>query len=389
MFTNPIGNMFGKGDGEEKKKKRNKKSKKNLSPEVSEESNPSLNNSKTDLSAVAAEAPSVLPEESAASSSGLMDIVNEINNNPQVDEPVETKYEELPVEESTMQTIIDTIQKKSPTSEAPAIEECWETMLSEPQTNDETAWESEVAAAPQAIDSVWEEMLSSPVPEVEAGEQVAEEAAPVEEVSAWEQMIATPEPEVDADKEAYVSQFNLSEDSYALVKEFYEENKESQNLLKNALLKHLFLNALETREELKEVTEEDVTRALTAIDSDHDEKINMSEFIQLLSLFFSSKNNLQERIAGVLESMSSSHAKKGFLSPKEASGFTNFLNEFYGKAEEQEEEKTVNFLARIIKKIINRKKDKKPDDNQEEEIDYVSFTAEAAEDLENHCFVKF
>lgn len=307
MFTNPIGSMFGKGDGEEKKKKRNKKSKKNLSPEVSEESNPSLNNSKTDLSAVAAEAPSVLPEESAAMASGLMDIVNEINTDPQVEEPieepVETKYEELPVEESTMQTIMDTIQKQSQ-SEAP-VESCWETMLSEP-SNDETAWESEVAAAPQAVDSVWEQMLSSPVASPEPSEQVAEELAaspaPVEKVSAWEEMLASPEPEVDAEKEAHLSQFNLSEVSYTLVKEFYEENKESQNLLKNALLKHLFLHALANREELKEATEEDVTRALAAIDSDHDEKINMSEFIQLLSLFFSSKNNLQERIADLEDS---------------------------------------------------------------------------------------
>ena len=121
MFSNPLGSVFNKPDGEEKKKKRNKKTKK-LSPELSEESM----GSKTDLTAGGAP-DSVVEVEAAPAAPSLLDIVSEINSSPAapaaevaeepvaevvaapVEEQVETQYEELPVEESTMKTIIESI----------------------------------------------------------------------------------------------------------------------------------------------------------------------------------------------------------------------------------------------------------------------------------------
>ena len=141
MFSNPLGSVFNKPDGEEKKKKRNKKTKK-LSPELSEESM----GSKTDLTAGGAP-DSVVEVEAAPAAPSLLDIVSEINSSPvapaaevaeepvaevvaapveeeqqlvapveeeqqvvaPVEEQVETQYEELPVEESTMKTIIESI----------------------------------------------------------------------------------------------------------------------------------------------------------------------------------------------------------------------------------------------------------------------------------------
>lgn len=131
MFSNPLGSVFNnKPEGEEKKKKRNRKTKK-LSPELSEESL----GSKTDLSGAQEPQTSTSPmQQLCEAGNTLLDIVSEINNPQDVavapeepvveaseaapvteepvvaaDEQVETQYEELPVGESTMKTIIDSI----------------------------------------------------------------------------------------------------------------------------------------------------------------------------------------------------------------------------------------------------------------------------------------
>lgn len=282
MFSNPIGQMFGKPDEPEKKKKRGKRNKK-LSPEASEEAPSSLNGSNTDLKA------SVTFEEvqgdagEAPKCSNLLDIVNEINSAPLVEEPVEeitdepteTQYEERPVDETTIKAVLEGMQSQQEQQAAAPVVDTWETMLSTPP-NEEAVWESEVAAAPQSTDSVWEQMLSTPEPPAETEVTVAA----VESVPAVKE------------------QFKLSDATYELVKEFYDEHKDSSEvgLLKNDLLKVLLNNARGTRSELEGVSEEDIDRALKTVDSDNDEKINFDEFVQLLSLFFASKNNLKQRI---------------------------------------------------------------------------------------------
>lgn len=312
MFSNPIGGMFGKGDGEEKKKKRNKKSKK-FSPEISVETN-SLNNSKNDLTSDAASAEPVPVAEVA--SSNLLDIVAEINSQPkeevvevapeaasepaqveqapeQSEEVVETKYEELPVEESTMKTIIDSIQNSNPEVQ----ESAWDQFL-EPAKNPEDAWESEVAAAPQAIDSVWNDLVSGiPSDQLES----VKKSEPVNYVSsAWEDLYSAPGEnnpyELRDQRERIVEEFGISLNSYELIEDFFYEQNEN-DLLSNDLLRYLLNNARAQRDELKEASEEDVDRALSAIDSDHDNKLNFDEFVHLLSLFFSSSNNLKQRIS--------------------------------------------------------------------------------------------
>ncbi len=120
MFSNPLGQMFGKPDEQEKKKKRSKRNKK-LSPEASEDAPSSLNGSNTDLKA------SVTFEEvqgdvgEPAKCSGLLDIVNEINSAPLVEEPVEeitdepteTQYEERPVDENTIKAVLEGMQSQN------------------------------------------------------------------------------------------------------------------------------------------------------------------------------------------------------------------------------------------------------------------------------------
>lgn len=447
MFTNPIGLFNSKPEGGEgeKKKRRNKK-KKNLSPEASEESAHSLQGSKTDLN-------SATPEEPQASSGfgfNLVDIVNEINTNVQTEpvveveevvevsqpvveevveasqtvveevvEAVETKYEELPVEESTMKTILEQLSTNSENNaveESPAVEDCWESMLEQP--NQESAWESEVDASPQAMDSVWEQMLTGPAKETtpsakeasppakdatppakEATPPAVKEATPTiqEEESGWESLLADPsEMETDPERTKYVEEFNISENTYNLVKDFYEDQKASRvyGLLETDLLRYLFVNALD-RKELEGITEEDVDRALKVVDGDNDNKVTFDEFIQLLSLFFSSKNNIKQRINGVLNNKY--HEKDGSLTSKDADSVTEFLNNFYGKPEgeevEAEQKESSNFLTKLVKKILNRK-EKKSDvendtNNDDLSIDFDTYSTEAAEELQNFCFVKF
>ena len=186
------------------------------------------------------------------------------------------------------------------------------------QDKSEETWESEVAAAPQAVDSVWEQMLSTPEPPAEEAPAAEQQAQPVVVESAWEQMLSTPEPPVeeslvevlstpeppveespvvDEQKERILREFNISSESYDLVNDFFNEQQDGQ-LLKNELLRYLLNQALVSRAELQGLSEDDVSRALKAIDRDNDDKLNFDEFVQLLTLFFSSKNNLQQRIAG-------------------------------------------------------------------------------------------
>ncbi len=55
---------------------------------------------------------------------------------------------------------------------------------------------------------------------------------------------------------------------------------------------------IQERTELSKISEDDVVRALKAVDTNNDDKINLDEFIQLIALFCSSKNNLRSRIEG-------------------------------------------------------------------------------------------
>lgn len=346
MFSNPIGQMFVKSEnnGEEKKKKRNKKTKK-VSSEVSDESN-SLSNSKPDLTANP-----VVEEASTSAFSGLVGIVNEINNEP------------VPQD----QPISDSVAEVEPVS-------------GHVPENDESIWESLVAqqAAPQAIDSVWEAILDGTQEAVEPQEAECEPEN------------VTEEPKVDYEKEQFTSQFRITEQSYELVKEFYDEQKEdpTDGLLNNDLLRYLLTNALNERQELSGVSQEDVERALNTIDSNNDNKINLDEFVQLLALFFSSKNNLKQRINGCLNNQASSHEISGQLKSKEVTKVSHFFNEFFGKPSEETKENTKNFLSKIFHKILS-KKNKKAEENDEEVIDYDTFSAECTEELQDLCFVKF
>ncbi len=102
-------------------------------------------------------------------------------------------------------------------------------------------------------------------------------------------------------------------------------------------------------------------------------------------------------LKGILNNISSSHETSGVMCNKEAHAFTQFLDLFFGRKEEQEPEandsskKQGNFLAKLVKKLLRRLKSE--DENEEQQcessIDYAAYSAEAAQDLHDLCFVKF
>lgn len=98
-----------------------------------------------------------------------------------------------------------------------------------------------------------------------------------------------------------------------------------------------------------------------------------------------------------MNNLSSSHAVSGFLCHNEACSFTKFLDLFFGrKGEEGEEEasgdesKKGNFLSKLVKKILKRVKSEDESENEPStSIDYATYSVEAAQDLQDLCFVKF
>jgi len=194
------------------------------------------------------------------------------------------------------------------------------------------------------------------------------------------------------EKNKFVTGFNIKEDSYDLIHEFYEQNKDepTMGLLNNELLRHCFANSIKERQELSAVTEDDVNRALRAIDTNNDDKINKEEFIQLILLFCSSKNNIKTRIDGILNYQSAVHEKSGLLTSREAHDFTQLLHDFYGKQGDNETANhTESFFSKIINKFIHSNKNKNDADKEDKNITYAEYSVEAGAQLDDFCFVKF
>lgn len=97
-----------------------------------------------------------------------------------------------------------------------------------------------------------------------------------------------------------------------------------------------------------------------------------------------------------MKNLSSSHEVSGFLCHNEACAFTKILDLFFGRQTNEEEEATDGetkkggFLSKLVKKILKRVKSE--DESEKESttsIDYATYSVEAAQDLQDLCFVKF
>lgn len=116
-----------------------------------------------------------------------------------------------------------------------------------------------------------------------------------------------------------------------LAYEFYNEYKVNY-LLDNNLIRSLMRQVIKQRKEII-ATEEDVNRALAAVDTNHDDKINFDQFIKFMQLFFATNNTLKQRLERVIDYiLGTEHTKAGaYLKPQEVSDIDNFFHKFYGK----------------------------------------------------------
>jgi hypothetical protein len=132
----------------------------------------------------------------------------------------------------------------------------------------------------------------------------------------------------------YTQVYQLKEEQYDLVKKFFERKKRGNNL-NNKLLRLLMAECLKNRKEVK-ASEEDIDRALRSVDANRDDKITFDEFMNLLLLFFSSKENLERRVEQAIKIKRSGSTAR--LNLTEVKDFSSFLNQFYGRDKTSEQE---------------------------------------------------
>ncbi len=151
-----------------------------------------------------------------------------------------------------------------------------------------------------------------------------------------------------------------------LAYEFYNEYKVNY-LLDNNLIRALMRQIIKTRKEIV-ATEEDVDRALAAVDTNHDDKINFDQFIKFMQLFFATNNNLKERLERVIDYILGTERTRdgGYLKPQEVSDIDNFFHKFYGKKPEYH----------LIEKSANKNK-----------IEYTSYLRYLEKEFRGRTFV--
>jgi hypothetical protein len=90
-----------------------------------------------------------------------------------------------------------------------------------------------------------------------------------------------------------------------------------------------------------------IKSCLSLIDSDQDGWIDFSDLCDFFSLFFVSQFNFRRKVLGVLNGRKFSHQSTGYLNQEEAYAFFNFLKEFYGIQEDQQDDSNVYFYKDV------------------------------------------
>ena len=130
-------------------------------------------------------------------------------------------------------------------------------------------------------------------------------------------------------RDKYKKNFELNDSELDTIFSFYNQNKTGTSLDITDLEKFLIMSSMH-RIEVK-ATRADIKTALIAVDSDHDSKISLDEFLHLLVLFFADKSNLKQRLVSVLRNQSIFHRRMGWLTTIESTEFIEFCFRFYGR----------------------------------------------------------
>ena len=127
-------------------------------------------------------------------------------------------------------------------------------------------------------------------------------------------------------KKKYVHDYQLTDEQYQLIKEYFNRFQKD-DLIPKSLLKGHLLQVLSNKKKVV-AKEADIANALDVIDVDSND-LDFDEFIDFMTLFFASKFNLKNRITNVLNGHQFTHAKHGSLTPDEADKYQTFLIKFF------------------------------------------------------------
>lgn len=153
-----------------------------------------------------------------------------------------------------------------------------------------------------------------------------------------EEMARRIDTENKTERARFVGDYKLRDDQYDIVYEYFNKRKVNDRL-SNKKLRYLMRECLKDRKMVK-ANADDIDRALKSVDGDKDDEITFAEFLNLLLLFFSSKNNLNKRIETALKIRRDLNDAK--LESSEAQQYVDYLNEFFGKPTDPEAIKSLN-----------------------------------------------
>lgn len=126
-------------------------------------------------------------------------------------------------------------------------------------------------------------------------------------------------------KKHYMEAYNLSSNQYDMLDDFYNRQKNFNNLISTKLIEDLLLHTVKSRQGQICLTKEDITRLVSLVDQDQDGCISFDELINLLNLSMASRSNLPSRIELYVKSNSNTDA----VEAAEATACLDYLNEFY------------------------------------------------------------
>ena len=185
-------------------------------------------------------------------------------------------------------------------------------------------------------------------------------------------------------RQKYMLDYNLNDHQYDLIKGYFDR-LQRDGLLKVDILKQHMFATIENTANLS-ATRENILSTCELIDNDGDRLLDMSDFIDYLTLFFANKYNLRAKIQCFLNGHRFSHSNVGFLNQKEASGFLEFLKKFYNVEPTQTNNNNND----------NQEDDSSPEEAEvtrsfspETEISYEEFTIIAYPMLVDNVFVNF
>ena len=110
------------------------------------------------------------------------------------------------------------------------------------------------------------------------------------------------------------------------------------DLIEKRVFKKHLIESIKAKKNVN-AAESDVDRTLSVIDSDLNEQLDFSEFIDYLTLFLANERTLKRTIMSTLNGHQFTNEHIGFLTTQEALEQVNYLYRFFGRIHEDEEAK--------------------------------------------------